>query len=154
MKNITHLHDPTTVFRHSCGTASLWTCSTSTVLPPIFSCPFLPTLPSSAVLRALRPNASLFFSVCYHWHLLFYYLFCLSYLTSSKMCTLVCMWRGVLKEMAISCSFLGSYLVDAKYLLHMAKLLFCGHIRCHLCKLLLTVHSILRANFVAAFCLF
>lgn len=79
MNNITHLHDPTTVFRHSCGTASLWTCSTSTVLPPIFSCPFLPTLPSSAVLRALRPNASLFFSVCYHWHLLFYYLFCLSY---------------------------------------------------------------------------
>lgn len=76
MNNITHLHDPTTVFCHSCGTASLWTCSTSTVLPPIFSCPFLPTLPSSAVLRALRPNASLFFSVCYHWHLLFYYPFC------------------------------------------------------------------------------
>lgn len=98
MNNITHLHDPTTVFRHSCGTASLWTCSTSTVLPPIFSCPFLPTLPSSAVLRALRPNASLFFSVCYHWHLLFYYLFVFHILTSSKMCTLVCICDGVLKN--------------------------------------------------------
>lgn len=30
-------------------------------------------------------------------------------LTSSKMCTLVCMWCGVLKEMAISCSLLGSF---------------------------------------------
>ncbi len=80
-------------FCHSCGTASLWTCSTSTVLPPIFSCPFLPTLPSSAVLRALRPNASLFFSVCYHWHLLIYYLFLFHILTSSKTCIFgLCMW--------------------------------------------------------------
>lgn len=33
------------------GTASLWMiCWTCTLLPPIFSCPFLPPLPSSAVL--------------------------------------------------------------------------------------------------------